>query len=98
MLTPPFTPMATTSQFVEACDALLDDPEVDALLVSPIPATPALDNLAPDLAGVHSENIHSAGSLPQELLRLFRRTGKPIVVNVDSGRLYDDFVAVDLLK
>ncbi|HQR68622.1 MAG TPA: CoA-binding protein, partial [Thermoanaerobaculia bacterium] len=88
------TPMADTPQFVEAAEALLDDPGVDALVVSPVPVTPALDNLAPDLAGTHSENIHAPGSLPQELLRAFRRTKKPVVVNVDSGRLYDDFVAV----
>lgn len=88
------TPMATTSDFVAACEAILEDPGVDALLVSPIPVTPALDNLAPDLTGGHPENIHSPGSLPQELLRVFRATKKPLVVNVDSGRLYDDFVTV----
>ena len=88
------TPMAATPQFVEAAEALLDDPGVDALIVSPVPVTPALDNLAPDLVGTHTENIHAPASLPQELLRMFRRTQKPVVVNVDSGRLYDDFVAV----
>jgi len=88
------TPMAATAPFVAAAAALLADPGVDALLVSPIPATPALEDLAPDLAGGHSENIYAPGSLPQELLRLFRQTGKPLVVSVDSGRLYDDFVMV----
>jgi acyl-CoA synthetase (NDP forming) len=79
---------------VAAAEAMLDDPQVDALLVSPIPVTPALDNLPPDLVGTHSETIYAAGSLPQELLRLFRQTRKPMVVSVDSGRLYDDFVTV----
>lgn len=89
------TPMATTRQFVTAAEAMAGDDGVDALLVSPIPVTPALDNLSPDLAGgTHQENIHSPGSLPSELLALFRRTGKPIAVSVDSGRLYDDFVQV----
>jgi acyl-CoA synthetase (NDP forming) len=88
------TPMAGTAEFVDAAEALLRDPGVDALLVSPIPVTPALDNLAPDLSGTHTENIFSPGSLAQELLRLFRETAKPFVVNVDSGRLYDDFVGV----
>ena len=88
------TPMATTPQFVEAAGILLDDPGVDALIVSPVPVTPALDNLAPDLVGAHGENIHAPGSLSQELLRAFRKTRKPVVVNVDSGRLYDDFVTV----
>lgn len=88
------TPMATTAQFCSAVEAMLGDPGVDAVLASPIPATPALDNLAPDLAGVHRENIHAPGSLPQELLRLFRASHKPMAVCVDSGRLYDDFVTV----
>ena len=88
------TPMATTAQFVAAAEAMVDDPTVDALLVSPVPVTPALDNLAPDLSGAHGENIHSPGSLPNGLLELFRRTTKPVAVAVDSGRLYDDFVFV----
>jgi acyl-CoA synthetase (NDP forming) len=88
------TPMAGTADFVAAAKTLLRDPGVDALLVSPIPVTPALDDLAPDLSGAHAENIFSPGSLAQELLRLFRETAKPLVVNVDSGRLYDDFVSV----
>ncbi len=86
------TPMAGTKAFVAAAEALLQDPGVDALIVSPIPVTPALDNLAPSLAGDHAENIYSPGSLLMELLRVFRSTKKPVVVNIDSGRLYDDFV------
>lgn len=88
------TPMADTAAFVAAAEALLADPGVDSLIVSPIPVTPALDDLAPDPSGSHSENIYSPGSLPQELLRLFKETAKPLVVNVDSGRLYDAFVDV----
>jgi acyl-CoA synthetase (NDP forming) len=88
------TPMADTPAFVEAAAALLDDAGVDSLLVSPIPVTPALDILAPDPYGAHAENLFSKASLAQELLRLFRQTKKPVVVNVDSGRLYDDFVMV----
>jgi acyl-CoA synthetase (NDP forming) len=88
------TPMATTRQFVAAAQALVEDGNVDALLVSPVPVTPALDNLSPDLSGAHGENIHSAGSLPTLLLELFRSTRKPVAVAVDSGRLYDDFVHV----
>ncbi len=88
------TPMADTAAFVEAAAAMLADPNVDMLLVSPIPVTPALDILAPDPYGIHSENLFSPGSLAQELLRLFHGTKKPVAVSVDSGRLYDDFVMV----
>jgi acyl-CoA synthetase (NDP forming) len=88
------TPMADTRSFVAAAEALLEDPAVDALLVSPIPVTPALEDLPPDLAGIHAENIFAPGSLSQELLRLFSESRKPMAVCVDSGRLYDDFVTV----
>ncbi len=84
------TPMATTREFIQAVEAMLADPGVDALLVSPIPVTPALDNLPPDLT--HSENVYAPQSLPQELLRVYRETKKPMVVCVDSGRLYDPMV------
>ena len=67
---------------------------MDALLVSPIPVTPTLDDLPPDLVGTHAENIYAPGSFPQELLRLFHQSRKPMAVCVDSGRLYDDFVTL----
>jgi acyl-CoA synthetase (NDP forming) len=86
------TPMATTRQFIAAAEAMLADPGVDALIVSPVPVTPSLNILAPDLVGKHSENMYAPYSLPQELLRIFRGTDKPVVLTVDSGRLYDDFV------
>lgn len=84
--------MATTAQFVEAAVAMLEDPSVDALLVSPVPVTPTMDNLAPDPVGTHGENMYAPGSLPQQLVRVFNSTFKPVVVAVDSGWLYNDFV------
>jgi acyl-CoA synthetase (NDP forming) len=88
------TPMATTEQFVKAVEAMLDDPGTDALVVSAVPVTQALNDLPPDLAGRHGENIYSMASLPQELIRVFRSSKKPIVAAVDSGRLYDDCVVL----
>lgn len=86
------TPMATTRQFIQAVEAILDDPQVDALVVSAVPVTQALDDLPPDPDGRHPENIYSLSSLPQELIRVFRGSAKPFVVAVDSGRIYDDCV------
>ncbi len=88
------TPMATTSQFVAAVEAILADPGVDALVISAVPVTQALDDLPPDPAGAHAENIYSLSSLPQELIRAFRSSRKPIVAAVDSGRIYDDCVGL----
>jgi len=86
------TPMTDTKAFVAAVRAIAEAPEVDALIVSAVPATPALDILAPDLSGRHDENIFSMHSLPGELIRLSRESSKPMVFVIDSGRLYDPSV------
>jgi acyl-CoA synthetase (NDP forming) len=86
------TPMAGTRPFIKAVEILAHAEEVDALVVSAIPATPGLDILAPDLSGQHSENIFSMHSLPSELIRVSKEIDKPMVVVIDSGRLYDPSV------
>jgi acyl-CoA synthetase (NDP forming) len=86
------TPMADTASFVAAVEAVAADPNVDVLVVSAIPAAATLDVLAPDLTGAHSENIFAMGSLPAEIIRVSRSIEKPIVVTIDSGRLYDPSV------
>ncbi len=86
------TPIATTEQFMKAAEAMLMDPGVDAMIISPVPATPALNNLPPDPFGLHCENIYREGSLPGRMLDLFRSTSKPVVACVDCGPLYDPFV------
>ncbi len=86
------TPMTDTEHFVQAVRAMAEAEEVDGLVVSAIPATPALDVLAPDPAGRHRENVFSMHSLPAELGRVFAATSKPMVVAIDSGRLYDPAV------
>jgi acyl-CoA synthetase (NDP forming) len=88
------TPMADTAGFIAAVEAAAADPDVDMLIVSAIPVAATLDVLAPDLAGEHSENIFAMGSLPAELVRVRRSIEKPMVVTIDSGRLYDPTVLV----
>jgi acyl-CoA synthetase (NDP forming) len=88
------TPMATTEQYVRAVEAVLSDPDVDVVVVAGVPVTPALNDLPPDPGFVHAENIHAAGSLPQELIRVIGASSKPVVASVDSGALYDPFVAL----
>jgi len=86
------TPMADTSAFIAAVEAVAADPNVDMLIVSAIPAAATLDVLVPDLTGAHEENIFAMGSLPAELVRVNRAITKPMVVTIDSGRLYDPSV------
>ena len=88
------TPMADTASFIAAVEAVAADPGVDALIVSAVPAAPMLEVLAPSLSGAHGENIFAMGSLPAELIRLSRSLALPLVVAIDSGRLYDPTVTL----
>lgn len=86
------TPMTHTREFVRAVEIVAACDEVDSLIVSAIPATPSLDILAPDLSGRHRENIFAMHSLPSELIRVYNAIEKPMLVVIDSGRLYDESV------
>jgi acyl-CoA synthetase (NDP forming) len=86
------TPMADSAAFVESVRILAADPGVDMLVVSAVPVTPTLDVLAPDLSGAHKENIFSMHSVPAQLIKTYHEIDKPMVVAVDSGRLYDPSV------
>lgn len=86
------TPMTDTEHFVKAVEILVAADEVDVVLVSAVPATPALDTLAPDPDGLHRENAFALRSLPAELARVFAACDKPMVAAIDSGRLYDPAV------
>ncbi len=81
------TPVADDAAFAGCAEALLDDPNVDCAVISPVPMTAALQTLAP--AEAHDENIYSPQSVGRRLVDIFRRTTKPIVVNIDAGALYD---------
>jgi acyl-CoA synthetase (NDP forming) len=83
------TPMTRTLGYVDATRILAEAPEVDAIIVSAVPASPSIDILAPDFTGTHEENLFGMQSLPMMIAQLFAETEKPMVVTIDSGRLYD---------
>jgi acyl-CoA synthetase (NDP forming) len=84
------TPTTTTDRYVACARTLFEDPGVDAVVVAGVPATPAIESLAPGPG--HAEDIARETSLPSRLVQLFRQTDKPVVFSVDSGRLYDPCV------
>ncbi len=86
------TPMAGTAAYADAVAAILASDGVDAAIVSAVPVTPALDDL-PAAPGVHGEDLDAPGSLAGRLAPLLVGCGKPAVVVVDSGRLYDPLCA-----
>ena len=74
-------PMATDSAYEDCLRVLLESPEVDAVVASLVPLTPQMLT-TPD-------EITRPGSLVERLPKLFAAAGKPVVVNIDSGSLYE---------
>jgi acyl-CoA synthetase (NDP forming) len=75
------TPMAPDAAHEEAIRLMLECPQIDAVVASFVPLTPAMKTTP--------EEIADANSLAHRLPKLFRETGKPLVVVIDSGSLYD---------
>ena len=84
------TPVADDAAFAACAAALLEDPNVDCAVISPVPMTPALKTLAPGPG--YAESIYDPASVSSRLIALFRSADKPFVVNIDAGTLYDPMV------
>ena len=78
------TPTANDEAYEEAVQVLLESPDVDAVIVSVVPLTPAMLTTP--------EEIEKPGSLVERLPKLFAKADKPVVVNVDCGERFDPFV------
>lgn len=81
------TPMADDATFCGCVEALLEDSKVDCAVISCVPMTAALQTLTPGES--HHENIFHTESFAGRMIEIFRKTEKPLVVNIDAGRLYD---------
>ena len=80
------TPVADDAAFCACARAILEDPGVDAAVVSAVPMTPAMQTL-PGAAGERENMLDPTGLVPR-LVDVFRATDKPVVVNIDAGVLY----------
>ena len=86
------TPIANTEAFELISRALLDDENVQCAVISIVCPTPFLENL--ERGEAHREDIERDNSLPSRMIRVFKETKKPVVLAIDSGPLYDPFVAM----
>ena len=86
--------MCPDSEFAATVEALLDSPDYDALEVACIPLAPALQTLVPSTDGTHRENVYAKEALAHQLGLLNQRTQKPWIAVVDSGEIYNEFVAI----
>lgn len=81
------TPMANDAAHEDAVRSFLGDENVDLVLCSTIPLTPAMATLS---TGVPEEqSIRNPGSLVNRLARIIQEAKKPVVVSLDSGAIYD---------
>lgn len=80
------TPMADDRMYGDFVQAVLADPNVDAAFVSVIPHTDALKTLP--------ENCRDPDSIASRLVAIARSSDKPLVVSVNAGRYYQEFVTV----
>lgn len=78
------TPMATDAAYEACVRVMLKSEDVDAIIASLVPLTPAMLTTA--------EEITKPGSLVDRLPKLFNEARKPIVVSIDSGSLYEPMV------
>jgi acyl-CoA synthetase (NDP forming) len=85
------TPITTTDRYAAMAQVMAEDPDVDALVIAGVPATPAFDSLPKGEA--HREDVEAEHGLATLLAAIFRGTVKPMVFSVDSGVLYDPLVA-----
>jgi len=81
------TPVADDAAFGESVRAFIEDPGVDCAVISNVPLTRALQTL-PAGEG-HAEDLARPGGFASRAIEVFRSTTKPVVVNIDSGALYD---------
>ncbi len=83
------TPMAGTSSYADSSAAILACPDVDAVILSAVPVTGALNTLEAAADGSHREDIADDKALGRRWLAVIEASDKPVVVVVDSGRPYD---------
>jgi acyl-CoA synthetase (NDP forming) len=88
------TPAITTERYGQCIETVLADENVDCMIVSNVASTPFQENLpaGPD----HREDIMRESSHPNTIIRLFRSTGKPVVVCLNEGAIYDP--AVEMME
>jgi 3-hydroxypropionyl-CoA synthetase (ADP-forming) len=80
------TPMADDRMYAEFVEAVIRDPGVDCVFVAVVPHAVSLKT--------DPETCRDPDGLASLLLDLAAENGKPMVVSVNAGRYYADFVSV----
>lgn len=80
------TPMADDRLYADYVEAVLQDENVDCVFVAVVPHAVTLKTVP--------ENCHDSDSLANLLVDLSKKYNKPMVVSVNAGRYYQDFVSI----
>ena len=88
------TPLTNAVNYGRCLEAFLEDDGIDCIVSSIVAPTPFMETLPPGEG--HNEDIGNENSFPNVTIRIFRSTSKPMVVSVDSGKLYDP--AVEMME
>jgi acyl-CoA synthetase (NDP forming) len=80
------TPMADDAMYAEFVEAVLEDEGVDCVFVAVVPHAVSLKTVP--------ESCRDPDALAPRLVQIARRHPKPMVVSVNAGRHYADFVGV----
>jgi len=81
------TPMASEDVYVEIISTLLADQNTDAVVAAIVPLTPLLHTLPSEIEPDQTHGL--AHSIVERISTLNSSSTKPLVMVVDSGRLYD---------
>lgn len=80
------TPMADDKMYADYVEAILQDESVDCVFVAIVPHAVTLKTIP--------ENCKAPDSLANLLVALSKKYSKPMVISVNAGRYYQDFVSI----
>jgi len=81
------TPMASEDVYLEVISTLLADKNTDAVVAAIVPLTPLLHTLPDEIEPDETPDL--ANSIVERISALNSTSSKPLIMVVDSGRLYD---------
>ncbi len=81
------TPMASEDVYISVITALLEDENIDAVVAAIVPLTPTLHTLAEEMDQINK--LGTENSIVQQIATLNTSSSKPLIIVVDSGKLYD---------
>ncbi len=80
------TPMADDKMYADYVEALLQDDNIDNVIVSVVPH-PVTLKTTPD-------TCKDPDGIANLLVKLYKKYEKPMVISVNAGRYYEDFIAI----